>query len=172
MSPTSPTADLSKAAVVDAFRDSLNAEVVTVERVAAMARDETTNSETRQEGKYDTRAIEASYSARGQATRISALRRLRAWFAVFDGTTPLDPPVVQTGALVVVQEVNDAEDGPVRTFFVAPDGGRAVTVGSETIELMSPRSPFFQAMAELEQGDEFSVHSPKGTREYALSRVS
>ena len=65
---------MNKVAAIEAFRASLSTELDAVERVAAMARDEASSAETKQEGKYDTRATEASYLARGQAERIVALR--------------------------------------------------------------------------------------------------
>jgi len=156
----------SKSAVVHAFHESLSAELVAVERVAAAARDETTNSETKQEGKYDTRAIEASYLARGQAWRIVALRRLRAWFAVCEAAA-MDR--VQTGALVALEDLGSGDE---RVFFVAPEGGRSAVVQGTTVELVSPRSPLCQAMAELEDGDDFVLELPKGRREYVVSWVA
>ena len=50
----------SKNAARSALRDAIQAELDAVERVAAMARDEVSSAETQQEGKYDTRATEAS----------------------------------------------------------------------------------------------------------------
>ncbi len=161
--------ELAKSAVAQAFLDALSAELVAVERVAAAARDETTNSETKQEGKYDTRAIEASYLARGQATRIVALRRLRAWFAVFEAA-PLDQ--VQTGALVTIAPEEDDDSGAERVFFIAPEGGRSATVDGTVVELISPRSPLCQAMAELEAGDDFVVERPRSRRSYAILDVA
>lgn len=167
MSPLSkPVSPPAKSAVVQAFHETLSAELVAVERVAAEARDETTNSETKQEGKYDTRAIEASYLARGQAWRIVALRRLRAWFAVVE-PRPMDR--VQTGALVGVE---DLDSGDERVFFVAPEGGRSAEVEGTTVELISPKSPLCQAMSELEEGDDFVLELPRGRREYVVSWVA
>ncbi len=70
---------MDKNTVVEAFRTVLTEELSAVERVAAMARDEVSSEETKQEGKYDTRATEASYLARGRgaAPAQGVVRRLR-----------------------------------------------------------------------------------------------
>ncbi len=152
----------AKADVVAALRARLADELAAVEATAAMARDEVASDETRAEGKYDTRATEASYLARGQAMRIGALRQLAAWFDVFDPAVPLDPPVAQVGALLAL-------DGPrPMLVFIAPDGGLRADVDGRTVEVISPRSPLGVAMEELEEGDAFEVDSPRGLLEYEI----
>ena len=61
---------------IDALLKTVSAELAALESIASEARDEATSSETKAEGKYDTRATEASYLARGQAWRIVELKRL------------------------------------------------------------------------------------------------
>lgn len=145
---------LSKTAVCQAILAELSTELEAVERVAAMARDEVSSAETKQEGKYDTRATEASYLARGQAWRVAELRRMVAWFRVFDAS--VGRTEIGVGSLVCL-------DGPRRTWvFVAPVGGPKVHVDGETVRLVSPRSPLGRAMADLEADDVFEVDGPKG----------
>lgn len=151
-----------KTDVIAVLRKTLAEELEAIERVAAMARDETTSEETRQEGKYDTRAIESSYLARGQAERIVGLRRLSTWFASFQ-TRPAE--VVQIGALVAL-------DGhrPL-TVFIAPVGGPRVQVGGQTVQVISLTSPLGQAMDDLEIEDGFEVDSPTGILEYEIIEI-
>ncbi len=154
-----------KAKVVARIVEHLRGELDALESVAESTRGEATSDETRQEGQYDTRAIEASYLARGQARRIGELRRLLAWFEVFDATRPLEPPVVQVGALVAL-------GGHRRELvFVAPAGGGRVQVDGTTVRVVSPRGPLGRAMAELEAGDEFEVDSPRGVLSYEVVEV-
>jgi transcription elongation GreA/GreB family factor len=155
----------SKADVIAALAADLATELAALERVAAATRAEVGSDETRSEGQYDTRAIEASYLARGQATRIAELRRLIAWVDRFDPRRPLDPPVVQVGALLAVQ-------GHRRELlFVAPTGGGRLQVGPDTVRIISPRGPMGQAMAELEVGDEVEVDSTRGVQSYELLAI-
>ncbi len=158
MSATLP----DKSTVVARIRAELGAELEALERVAAETRSEVVSDETRQEGEYDTRAIEASYLARGQAQRIAQLRRLVAWLAAFQPRQRLQPAAVQEGALVAL-------DGHRRELvFVAPEGGGRVHVGSQLVQIISLDGPLGRAMAALEVGDSFEVDSPRGVLEYEL----
>ena len=150
-----------KAAIVAALRAALSDELGALERVAAMSRDEAGSEETKSEGKYDTRATEASYLARGLAKRIAELRQIVAWFEVFDAERPVDPAVAQTGALVRLEGAAD------ELLFLAPVGGGRVSVAGWSVTIISPSSPLGAALAELEAGDAAEVETPRGpvTRE-------
>ena len=159
-----PTPD--KAAVVAALQAQIQSELASLESLAAMARDEATSSETKAEGKYDTRATEASYLARGQAWRIKELRQLLSWLHSDIAVAKLAEPVVQVSALVRIHGARS------ETVFVAPIGGGKATIGDETVRLISPASPLGEAMAELELGDAFEVDTPRGMLEYEITGLS
>ena len=152
---------MDKSAAVEAIRSTLSVELEAIERVAAMARDEVSSDETKQEGKYDTRATEASYLARGQAWRVAELRRLKAWFDVLDPTRP-PAPRIGPGSLV---QLEGARPGWV---FVAPVGGPRAEVEGAEVRLISPKAPLGVAMDGCETGDFFEVHTPTGTVEYEI----
>ena len=155
---------VTKVAVVSALSEVLTDRLVAVERVAAMARDEVASDETRQEGKYDTRATEASYLARGQAWRVAELRRLVAWCSVFDPHQPRHQ-AVGVGSLVHIA-------GPRSGWvFVAPIGGPKVEVEGETIRVISLDAPLGQAMLELEADEAFEVDTPQGLTEYEVVEI-
>ena len=157
---------MEKCAVVAALRASINDELMSVESTAAMARDEATNSETKAEGKYDTRATEASYLARGQAWRIAELRKLSAWLNTDQATAELTRPVVQNGALVRLE-------GPRSEWvYIAPVGGGKAMVCNQTVRLISLASPLGTAMEGLEAGDCFEVSTPRGLHEYELLHLT
>jgi len=155
---------MDKTTVVEAFRAALAAELAAVERVAAMARDEVSSDETKQEGKYDTRATEASYLARGQAWRVAELRRLKAWFDVFDPTTAT-AETIGIGSLVSLEGQRSG------WVFLSPIGGPTASVDGQSIRLISLKSPIGAAMADFEAGDIFEVKSPKGTVDYEVLAV-
>lgn len=151
-----------KAAVVEALRSRVAQDLAALESVAAMARDEVGNSETRQEGKYDTRSTEASYLARGQAWRIAELRQLKAWF---DRLQPRAQDSAEVGALVAIE-------GPrVELLFLAPAGGAQVEVEGRRVRVISPQSPLGTALSGLEEGDAFEVFTPQGRVEYEVLSV-
>lgn len=145
---------------IAALQAHLQAELRAVEAIAAAARDETTSDETRQEGKYDTRAIEASYLARGQAERVAALRQLVSWFSVLQ---PSECAQVQVGALVQLERLG--------WLFVAPVGGHRVQVDGVALRMVSPSAPLGQAIADLEEGDVAEVEGPRGAQHLEVLQV-
>ena len=155
----------SKNAARTALRDAIQAELDSVERVAAMARDEVSSAETQQEGKYDTRATEASYLARGQAWRVAALRRLRAWFDL-PSPEAEEPDVVGVGSLVSL------ERGGRRTLIlVLPAGGATTELEGQTLLGISPKAPLGAAVMGLEAGDVFEVKTPGGVQVWEIIAV-
>ena len=92
-----------KKQVVATLLQHVEAKLEGMESMAEASRDEATSSETKAEGKYDTRATEASYLARGQAWRIIELRKFAGWLRSEHAVKTLDELVVQVGALVRVE---------------------------------------------------------------------
>ena len=58
---------MSKPVLVDQIREQLKEQLNVMQAAAAEARENATGDETRSDGKYDTRAIEAGYLAGAQA---------------------------------------------------------------------------------------------------------
>ncbi len=150
---------MDKGDVIREARAALARELEAVERVAAMARDEVSSAESKQEGKYDTRATEASYLARGQAWRVAELRRLQAWFEVLEDTPHARARV---GSLLQL-------DGPRPGWvLLAPIGGPQLDVGGVPVRVVSPSSPLGRALLGLEAGDGAEVDSPQGPVDYEV----
>jgi transcription elongation GreA/GreB family factor len=136
-------------------------ELEAVERVSTVTREEVTSDETRSEGKYDTRATEASYLARGQAWRIAELRQLVAWCSQLSGAPPSERRAC-LGSLLL------AEAATSSLYFLAPVGGTRVRVQGKTVRLVSPQSPIGQALLGLEIDDETHFESPTGPQSLVL----
>lgn len=145
-----------KAEILAALRARLGEELAALERVAAMSRDEATSEQTRAEGKYDTRATEASYLAHGLSLRIAELRQISAWFALGDAEAARTSASV--GALVSL------EGSATELLFLAPVGGGRVSAAGYTVTVISPASPLGRALAGLEAGDAVEVDTPRGTQ--------
>jgi transcription elongation GreA/GreB family factor len=161
MAPSLPDKD----AVVAALLTQVTDELTGVEAMAEATRDEATSAETKSEGKYDTRATEASYLARGQAWRIIELRKFATWLSAEVATRTLAEPVVQVGALVQVIGARS------EVLYIAPVGGGKATIGDITVRTISPSSPLGEAMVELEVGDGFEVDSPRGLLAFEVSAI-
>ena len=106
----------------------------------------------------DTRGLEQSYLARGQAQRVAELEA-----AVAD-TTAL---VLRTGASVAMTAlVTVEEDGTERRFFVAPHGGGSELAGG--VQVVTPSSPLGRALIGKRLDDEIEVRLPGGTRNFVI----
>ena len=156
---------LEKTQVIKALLAGLERELAAIESVAEMARDEATNPETKAEGKYDTRATEASYLARGQAQRIAELRRLRAWYRQTHSTPSSHQAQIGLGSLVQIR--GDRVDW----IFLAPTGGGKVEIAGQAIRVISLSSPLGSALVEQEAGDSVEVDTPRGLHEMEILQV-
>ncbi len=154
---------MTRAEVLAALRTALADELAAVASIAAEARDEATGGESRQEGKYDTRATEASYLARGQAWRVVELRQLSTWFDNL--ADDASPDVVGLGAIVQLE--GDREEWLV----LAPVGGARATVAGTEVRVISPRSPLGSALVGLEVDDGVEVVTPRGRVEVAVAAL-
>ncbi len=157
-------AALSKAHVVAAVIAAITEQCASVERVAAMARDEASGDESRSEGQYDTRATEASYLARGQAERWGVLRQSRSWFESV-GAAPCDH--AEAGALLRVR-VRGGEEW----LYLAPVGSPSVVVDGQVVRIVAVESPLGAALADAVAGDEVEVDGPLGGGEWLVLGVS
>ncbi len=104
-----------------------------------------THEEAKPENDKDTRALEQSYLARGQAARVEALRAgLKAV-----GAMKVDAAagVVGLGAVVEADE-----DGEPRLFFVAPEGG-GTRLAKGRVLVVTPKSPLGDALVGKRVGD-------------------
>jgi transcription elongation GreA/GreB family factor len=154
---------MTRDVVIQALCAALASELAAIESVAADARSEATGAESKQEGKYDTRATEASYLARGQAFRVVELRQLVAWFDHMD--LEVAPLAVGVGALVQLGGDKD------EWVFLAPVGGASAAVDGTTVRVISPSSPLGAALLGLEENDTVEVETPRGPLEVDVVTV-
>ena len=150
---------------LETLRAQLHQELEAIERVSSVTREEVTSDETRSEGKYDTRATEASYLARGQAWRIAQLRQLVSWCSQLSDTPP-STEYACLGSLVLV------ETDDLFLYFLAPVGGTKITLNERVVRLVSPQSPIGQTMLGMQVDDEGLFESPSGPQPLALIEVS
>ena len=149
---------MNRTEVVAAVLTALQTNLDGVERMAKLASDEATSSETKSEGKYDTRATEASYLARGQAERVGALRRLVMWVQalVYNSTG-----TIRLGSLVQM-----AEKERCQWVLILPDGGGVrVSTNTGDVRVITPHSPIGAALMGAEEDDEVELQNSERTLE-------
>jgi transcription elongation GreA/GreB family factor len=124
-----------------------------LERAYRATREGATHEEAKPENDKDTRALEQSYLARGQALRIqeltAGLAEVRAMPLRSFGA---DAPAAM-GALVVVVTEEGAE--PSVLFLIPHGGGSRIALGE--VQTITPRSPLGRAVLGKRTGDECEV---------------
>jgi transcription elongation GreA/GreB family factor len=150
-------ASLDKAALKAELIAQLAAALDSAQRAHAAALEGATHTEARAENAKDTRGLEQSYLARGQAQRVAELEAgLAAVTALaLRRFAPGDP--IALGALVTVDD-----DGEPRRLFVAPHGGGSALAGG--VQVVTPGSPLGRALFGKRIDDEVELRLPGGPR--------
>jgi len=128
---------MNKTAVLAAIVAALESEWEAAIREARAASDAATDPDAKAENKYDTRALEASYLARGQAQRVAGLGEAVAQWRLLATSAAAPTAVVVAGAIVTLRT------GETDAFycFGPSGGGTAVTVEGREIWPVTPASP-------------------------------
>lgn len=140
---------MDKDALLRHVLDRLSRQLETMRNAARRSHDAATGSESKAEGKYDTRGLEASYLAGAQADQCGkiaeAIHALRGFTA--EATDPASP--AQAGSVVEVET-----RGEISHYFLLPCGG-GLSISAEGIEIttLSPETPLYQALLHSRQGD-------------------
>ena len=121
--------------------DTLSAELATLTRAAKESFAAATDPDSKAENKYDTRTLEASYVARGQAQRVVEVQEALGLFEAMRAAE-VTSAVVSLGSLVAVEL-----PGEVMHCFIGPAaGGTQVEVGDVMIDVVTPASPLGQKL--------------------------
>ena len=140
-----------KSDLVETIRAELRSRLERLARAARAAHEAATDPGSKAESKYDTRSLEESYLATGQARQV---KELAETLAVFENLTLRDftgHEEIDAGALV---ETVRKGTGEVSWFLMAPSsGGLEVVHEGKEITLLSPDSPLYQKLMGLLAGE-------------------
>ncbi len=155
----------TKQALKEELMRLLGVELETLVRALEAAREGATHEEAKPENDKDTRALEQSYLAHGQAKRVEELRLGIAEVHSmsvrhFDANAP-----VALGALVTSEEGSET-----KRLFVAPHGGGTALAGG-TVQVVTPRSPLGRALIGKRAGDDCELALAGRMRELLLTHV-
>jgi transcription elongation GreA/GreB family factor len=146
----------SKAALQEELERVLATDLARREGAHHAAMEAATHEEAKPENDKDTRALEQSYLARGEARRVEELRAgLAAVRAMRPRTAPGDGPAA-LGALVTVEE-------EALVLWLAPHGG-GVRLDGGRVHVVTPQSPLGRAVLGKRVGDECEVTMAGRTR--------
>ena len=143
----------------------LAADLATRERAHRAAREGATHEEAKPENDKDTRALEASYLARGEALRVEELKVSLAEVQNMPLRALREGEPAALGALVHAEE-----DGEARLLWLAPHGGGSKLAGG-TVQIVTPKSPLGQALIGRRAGDDCEVRLAGKNRLLTIARV-
>lgn len=158
----------SKSALRDELVLLLTGDLQTAQRAHETAQAGATHEEAKPENDKDTRALEASYLARGQAARVEELRAAVVETKAMMLREFVAAQPAALGALVAAEE--EDKDAPT-LFFIAPHGGGAKLAGGAVL-VVTPRSPLGQALLGKRVDDACEVRLAGRTRELTVVAVS
>jgi transcription elongation GreA/GreB family factor len=163
-----PVPPPSKTALRDELIALLSADLSTLERAQQAAAEGATHEEAKPENDKDTRALEQSYLARGQAARVEELRAGLAEVSRMPVRAfgPEEPAAL--GALVTIEEGEAAT-----LLFLAPHGGgsRLCADGARAIQVVTPKSPLGRALLGKRAGEDAEVPLAGRVREIVVSEI-
>lgn len=144
---------MNKQAILEAIVAALSADLETVTRGARDSAAAASDPDSKAENKYDTRTLEASYVARGQAQRVAELQEALQIFRNLSGNDlPVDATVV-LGALVTLDRAGEMDH-----YFIGPvAGGTAVEWAGQEVLVITPSSPLGQKLLGKRAGDKIEL---------------
>jgi transcription elongation GreA/GreB family factor len=154
-----------KAALKDELLGLLRENLLTMERAQKATREAATHEEAKPENDKDTRALEQSYLARGQAARLEELRTGVAEAGGMPLRAYAEGQPIGLGALVTAEE----HDGEL-SFFVAPHGG-GVSLAKGSVQVVTPKSPLGRALLGRREGEDCELVIAGRTRTLTIVKV-
>ena len=144
---------VNKADILTLIIASLKDELETCLAAAKAASSAATDPDSKAENKYDTRSLEASYLARGQALRVAELEEA---LHAFNSMTVRRFDTDDGAALSALVSVK--ADGAESHYFLAPSaGGTEVQYEGHEIMVITPGSPLGQKLMGRKPGDQVSL---------------
>lgn len=158
---------MDKKKLIETIRAQLEKDVTSLKESVKATIDAATNEESKAENEYDTRGLEASYLARGQAKRIAEIEELLLLLKHLVIKDFKDNDPISSSALVEVEH-NDK----VSLFLIlAKGGGVNVQFEGRNIQVVTPNSPLGEALLDQRVGGVAVVESGPQVREYEILNI-
>ena len=145
---------MTKRLVIQKIIETLQSELETYVRAAKFSHAEATAEENRAENKYDTRGLEASYLAAGQANMIVEMEESIAAFDALRERKFNEAEGIDVGALIEI-----AQDGERAHFFIGPSaGGLEIEIRGTEVLVITPQSPLGSQLKGAKQGAKMKIN--------------
>ncbi len=144
---------MQKSAVLDSILARLDTELQALMRGARASFAAATDPDSKAENKYDTRTLEASYVARGQAQRVEELQAALRGFRALSNTTATS--AVQVGSLIGLKMAGGTDH-----YFIGPaEGGLEIVIEGTELMVITPASPLGARLMGRATGDKVTLPS-------------
>lgn len=132
--------------------------------------DYVTHEDNKPENQYDTRGLEASYLARGQAERVADLKECLSFFknTLIQSYTAQTP--IGNTALVEIFSTGDRPESK-NLLMMPKGGGMTLNFENKSIQIVTASSPLGKSLVGKKVGDEISYKSGDKIREYEILSV-
>lgn len=144
---------MNKPEIIQKIIESLRGELESYTRAARSSHAEATAEENRAESKYDTRGLEASYLAAGQANKVVELKEAIASFEKLLDRKFANDEGIEVGALIKI-----SQDGERAHYFIGPSaGGTEVEIRKTEVLVITPQSPLGAQLQGATQGMKMKI---------------
>ena len=140
---------MNKRLLLDQIIAVLSAELDALTTAANASFAAATDPDSKAENKYDTRSLEASYVARGQAQRVADLQEAVHVFNAMSGSDFDPASLITLGTLVTLKSA----EGLHHYFIATHAGGTEVVSEGSEVFVITPASPLGQKLMARRQGD-------------------
>jgi len=127
-----------------------------------------TDPDSKAENKYDTRNLEASYLARGQAFRVAETMEALREFESLTGKTFAPDQTISEGALVSLR----GADGTFHYFLGPAAGGTEVELDGTEVMVITPSSPLGANLMKRKAGDRFELNPGRPASAVVIESVA
>ena len=139
---------MNKQEVIHRIQAQFQAQFDLLCRASQAAREEATSEENKAENQYDTRGLEASYLAAGQAERAEELAEALRIFKLVDFSDLPEGAPIAVGALVET----DFEGERSFYLFAPTGGGLTCEYDGHEITILATTAPLFKKLIGLKAG--------------------
>lgn len=138
-----------KSQLLDHIHTELRTRLERLSKAAFEAHSAATDPGSKAEGKYDTRSLEASYLAAGQARQVDELAESVRIFETL--SLPDFPPGAEIDAGALVEA--DLNGEPAGFLLVPTSGGLVIGLGGMEITLLTPESALYRNLLGMRVGE-------------------
>lgn len=165
--PFFPALNMNKAVLIQRIVAGLHASFAGLEKAARAAHAEATHESSKADNKYDTRGLEASYLARGQAQQAEEILAALQAYEVLP--TRAFGPGERIGLTALVRMETD---GTRATYFIGPtSGGLEIECDGEEIMVITPSSPLGRSLMGKQAGQRWTTKLGAATAHYHILSV-